>query len=1055
MTTPRASARLPGRLALLTAIALSAAPPGIAARLASPLAEQPGSVQSSDLATAQRLFDEGQAEEKAGRYDAALERAERARAIREQILGPDDLAVADALHLVAVILDHKNEYKAAEPINRRALAIRERTLGPDHPDVAKSLFNLAWLASTRQDFAGAEALYARTLRIQEQALGPDHRDVVTTLNDFAVLYNRTGRYDEAIATNKRVIAIREAAGNESGVALALSNLGRVYFNTGDYPAAIDVLRRSLSIWERVQGPDHPRVANAVDGLAYALALSGDYAGAEPLFLRALAIREKTLGPTHPEVGTSVNNLGTLYLDKGDFERAQPLLLRDLAITEARLGPDHSFVAPPLSNLATIDERLGRYEQAEARHRRALAIRERAFGSDHLAVGVSLSRLGRLYAGQPSMDAAEGERLARRALAILEKAVGVNHPEVATVFATLATLAERKGDVSESEGLVRRALDIQEQLLGPTHPTVARTLQQLAALRQRQSDAPAALDLLRRAFDLRERHLARDLPLGSERQRAGYLETFGRDADQAIGLHIGHAPDSPDALDLALTTILRRKGRALDATTDSVATLRQHAPVEQRALFDRLASARAQFSAVTLSGPGTARPAAYRANLRRLEDTIDRLEAELSAASAAFRAESAPITRAAIQRLIPAGAALIEFAVHEPRKTENGGGLPPRYVAYALPSGEDRPRWADLGDASAVDAAIGAWRDALRNPQRRDVTALARAVDRLLMQPVRRLVGESTHLLVSPDGQLNLIPFAALIDEHNRYLIERYTLTYLTSGRDLLRLRAPVEGRGAPVVVALPDFGDPALLASPGAARKSPSPGAPRVDESQIFFGPLPGVAEEVRALRTLLPDASFLTREQATEAALKGLHGPRILHIATHGFFLGDPPSATVPAASATAGSRLGAWAATTDNPLLRSGLALAGANQRRRGSDDGVLTALEAAGLDLWGTRLVVLSACDTGVGEVKQGDGVYGLRRAFVIAGAETQIMSLWPVSDRSTRDLMSGYYARLTKGSARGEALRETQLQLLRDGRHAHPYHWASFIQSGAWTSLDGTR
>jgi CHAT domain-containing protein len=344
---------------------------------------------------------------------------------------------------------------------------------------------------------------------------------------------------------------------------------------------------------------------------------------------------------------------------------------------------------------------------------------------------------------------------------------------------------------------------------------------------------------------------------------------------------------------------------------------------------------------------------------------------------------------------------------------------------------------------------------LRNPQRRDVTALARSVDRLLMQPVRRLVGESSHLLVSPDGQLNLIPFAALIDEQNRYLIERYTLTYLTSGRDLLRLHAPIQGRGAPVVVALPEFGEPALLTSRSAARKSASPGAPRVDDSQIFFGPLPGVAGEVRALRTLLPDASFLTREQATEAALKALHGPRILHIATHGFFLGDTASSKGITAPANAGTRLAASAATTDNPLLRSGLALSGANQGRSGDDDGVLTALEAAGLDLWGTRLVVLSACDTGVGEVKQGDGVYGLRRAFVIAGAETQLMSLWAVSDRSTRDLMGGYYARLTKGSGRGQALRETQLQLLRDGRHAHPYHWASFIQSGAWTSLDGAR
>ncbi len=140
---------------------------------------------------------------------------------------------------------------------------------------------------------------------------------------------------------------------------------------------------------------------------------------------------------------------------------------------------------------------------------------------------------------------------------------------------------------------------------------------------------------------------------------------------------------------------------------------------------------------------------------------------------------------------------------------------------------------------------------------------------------------------------------------------------------------------------------------------------------------------------------------------------------------------------------------------MLRSGLALAGANARRSGEDDGILTALEAAGLDLWGTKLVVLSACDTGVGEVKNGEGVYGLRRALVLAGAETQGMSLWPVSDEGTRDLMIGYYQGLQAGQGRGEALQHVQRQLLARPERRHPFYWASFIQSGEWANLDGQR
>jgi CHAT domain-containing protein len=198
----------------------------------------------------------------------------------------------------------------------------------------------------------------------------------------------------------------------------------------------------------------------------------------------------------------------------------------------------------------------------------------------------------------------------------------------------------------------------------------------------------------------------------------------------------------------------------------------------------------------------------------------------------------------------------------------------------------------------------------------------------------------------------------------------------------------------------------------------------------------------------------LLTKEQATEAALRRVSAPQILHIATHGFFLQDTGEATNERRAA--GTRLGRWAMRVEDPLLRSGLALAGANQgSSSGSDDGILTALEAAGLDLWGTKLVVLSACDTGLGEVKNGDGVYGLRRALVLAGAESQLMSLWPVSDRSTRDLVVGYYKGLTQGEGRSEALRQVQLQMLRGTTRRHPYYWAGFIQSGEWANLEGRR
>jgi len=298
-----------------------------------------------------------------------------------------------------------------------------------------------------------------------------------------------------------------------------------------------------------------------------------------------------------------------------------------------------------------------------------------------------------------------------------------------------------------------------------------------------------------------------------------------------------------------------------------------------------------------------------------------------------------------------------------------------------------------------------------------------------------------------------VPFAALMDEHGEYVAQRYELTYLTSGRDLLSLATPAPARGSPVVMADPAYGS-------SASGPPPDVGAYRsgdLDRSGLVFTPLAGTADEAKTLQGLLklnaPDV--LTGANATEEKLKRLHGPRILHVATHGFFLSDQQVAA-------AALRPVSFSAETpplplgENPLLRSGLALAGANTRRSGeSDDGILTAAEAAQLDLRGTQLVVLSACETGLGQVEEGEGVYGLRRALVLAGAQAQLVSLWKVADAKTQALMVDYYERLLKGEGRSAALREAQLAMIANPATQHPYYWAAFVPIGNWTPLATNR
>jgi CHAT domain-containing protein len=349
-------------------------------------------------------------------------------------------------------------------------------------------------------------------------------------------------------------------------------------------------------------------------------------------------------------------------------------------------------------------------------------------------------------------------------------------------------------------------------------------------------------------------------------------------------------------------------------------------------------------------------------------------------------------------------------------------------------------WVDLGEASVIDRNVAGLRKALNDSQLTDpatIRQIARALDAKLMLPVRKLLGNTRHVLLSPDGALNLLPFGALVDERGRYLIENYSFTYLTSGRDLLRLQVQAENAQAPVIFANPAFDTGVTSGNADLAPTDVSRGKRAGDFREEKWAALPATQEEAASIKAIMPDARVFTTTRATESALKQIEQPRILHIASHGFFLEDKKDEK-----------------SIENPLLRSGLILAGANKRQSGAgEDGILTSLETAGLDLWGTKLVVLSACDTGAGEVQNGEGVYGLRRALVLAGAESQLLSLWKVQDAAARDLMIEFYRRLQRGEGRTEALRQSQLTMLRGAKdlRRHPYFWASFIQSGDWRSI----
>ena len=945
-----------------------------------------------------------------------------------------------------------------EEVDRAIRSLRKNTVDP---------YQLGQVALYERNYPEAEKqlLKSKTERMENLKKAIDElTDAKVKMADVSSSLGQTyyeqGRYKEAVKEYQEAVTLRQDD------TATLNSLGNALHRAGQYSKAEPCYLRALEISEKALGSEHPDVATSLNNLALLYTDRGKYAEAEPLLRRALAIREMHLGAEHLDVAQSLNSLALLYKEQGRHAEAESLLKKALAIRELHLGTDHSDVAQILNSLGELYYARGRYASAESMYQRAISIWLKHLGPEHPYLATSLDNLATLYRAKG--DYLRAEPLYRQALSIFEKMLDPDHTLFASSLSNLALLYEAKGDYAGAEPLHQRALSIFEKALGSDHPSVAIQLNNLAELYRAKGDLVKAVQYMSRGQEVREHNLSLILATGSERQKLAYLATLSGDTYSVVSLHARSAPTSTQALQLSLTTILRRKGRTLDAMINQVGSFRRLLNQQDRALLDRLSIVQSQLAALVLSGPGNLPQEEHKAVVSRLEEEVEKLQDAISRRSAEFRVQAQPITVEEVRQALPAGTALVEVFYYQPldanAKTHAERFGSPRYIAYVL-SREGEPLWADLGDAESINADVARLLTALKcAPTVNNIHAcasvtqvkdLARALDERVMHPIRKLLGDARQVFLAPDGALNLVPFAALVDESGRYLVEQFSLTYLTSGRDLLRLQFNNESRQSPLIIADPLFDSNETGRRPALARGGIR-ARHRSDMERGYFSPLPVTAREARAISALLTDARVLTRAHATEAALKQASSPSLLHVATQGFFF-----PALPREASDDGEKRGldegAWEfAYSENPMLRSGLALVGANiGRSEGGEDGILTALEVAGLDLWGTKLVVLSACDTGVGKVEAGEGVFGMRRALMLAGSESQVLSLWQILDEATSELMVSYYKRLLAGEGRSEALRQTQLEMLRsenrDG-HSHPYYWAAFIQSGDWRTMN---
>ena len=876
---------------------------------------------------------------------------------------------------------------------------------------------------------------------------------------------RQGRYAEAVPLARETVAAEEEkrGPNDPEVAAGLNLLALLYYALGDFDRAEPLFRRALQIREAALGPEDVETATSLNNLGLLYESTGDFSRAEPLYKRALSIREKKLEPDHPDIASGLNNLATLYYALGDYEQAIPLLKRSVAIWEKALGKDDPDVAAGLSNLAGLYAGLGRLDEAEPLYERALRIREKKLGPDHPDVAAGLNNLALLHQQKGEYDRAEP--LYQRALKILESALGRDHPAVAPTLNNLAQLAAAQGEYERAERLNLRALGIVEKAFGPGHPDVAEGLDNLAGLYATQGKYAQALALFKRAQEIDRELIDQVLGFTSEEKKARFLAAKQSALEGALSLAVRHLIQDKTARADALNMWLGRKGIILEAQRRFQEALVHSDNPRAMKTFQDLARVRAELSSLAFAGPGPEEAKKYRARIGELEERKQRLEADLSRLSQAYALQK-KMRRAdarAVARALPPGSVLIEFArvnmFDFKARSEKEKWQPPHYLAFVVPAGVGgEVRLYDLGPAEKIDRAVTDFKRAvidLRDKEGQGALAAASEIYRLVFGPLRTGLGSAQNIFLSPDGNLNLIPFEVLPGPDGRHLIEDFFFNYLSAGRDVLGLGRTAEGGGKPLLIGDPDFDlstsdQQAALARLGLPKAEERPTARAVDLRGFTFDRLPGTREEVRAIAEIFgaDRVDLFTGAEALEEVLYRVKAPRILHLATHGFFLSDAQFQML-----TGKKKGGETKVRYVNPLVRSGLALAGANRALAGgggTTDGVFTAEKVLGLRLRGTDMVVLSACETGLGEIRSGEGVYGLRRAFTQAGAKSLVMSMWSVPDRETQELMLGFYRHITAGMTRSRALRKAVLEQKRIVQerfgHANPFFWGAFVFLG---------
>ncbi len=1038
-----------------------------------------------------------------GKYEKAESLYIESIAIRKKVLGENHPDYATSLNNLAGLYEKKGNYEKAESLYNESIAIQKKVLGENHPDYATSLNNFAGLYMSMGKYEKAEQFYIQATTIVKKVLGENHQYYATNMNNLAGLYMNMGNYKKAEQFYIQATAIiKNVLGeNHSYYAGSLQNLGLLYSHMDNYEKAEQLFIQAAALRKQLKGEAHPEYATLLHNLAELYEDMGNYEKAEQLFIQVTGIKKTLLGENHPDYAGSLNSLAALYASIGKYEKAEPLFIQATAITKKMLGEAHPYYATSLSDMALLYTNMGNYEKAEQFFIQAVAIGKRTLGENHPYYATSLNNLALLYTNMENYEKAE--ELFIQTAAITKKALGENSVGYAGNLNNLARLYEKKGDYKKAEPVHIQAKEIFKTVLGENHPYYATSLNNLAVLYKNMGKYEKAEPLFIQATAIRKTVLGENHPdyATSLTNEAGLYESLGNYEKAEPLLTMGNKIKIKNLLDIFSTLSEKEKGSylannvSLNNTNNSFLYNNTNVTssfykenynlqllLKSLSLSDTKNSLEAvrnskdtainkllvqwQNDKISLSKQYALPVTSRKAGLKELETETENLEKDLSRKSSVFRKQqnAARISMKDVQNSLQQDEVAIEFVsfkLYNKKWTDST-----IYAAYIVNKKDPVPQFVPLFEEKQLQQLLDDSRKISRTPAKffygdgvfapKDKsTRQGEALCKLIWQPLEPYLTGVKKISYSPAGKLFSIAFHALPVGNDSLLMEKYQLQQYTSTRQvaLRNTENQTVNPGSITLFGNADFSmDSVQLTkqstgmSDGYVSRSVYSPSVRAGDFEPWKS-LPGSAEEVNFIKQLFDKnkiaAKSFAQTTASEENLKALNGnsPQILHIATHGFFLPDLNKAKKDKESSQANVYT-----LADDPLLRTGLILAGGNYAWSGKiplegvEDGVVSAYEIAQLNLSNTELVVLSACETALGDVKGSEGVFGLQRAFKMAGVKKMIVSLWKVPDGETAELMTAFYTYWMKGKTINDSFAQAQADMR---KKYSPFYWAAFV------------